>query len=74
LNAAIYYVYIYNVPFAARLSPYFLKVGVLKVQERHELELLLMTHKIVNKNCPPYLHDLITFVSAVRAAGEHKGT
>jgi hypothetical protein len=45
LNAAIYYVY--DVPFAAILSPYFFKAGVLKVQERHELELLLMTHKIV---------------------------
>jgi hypothetical protein len=72
LNAAIYYVY--DVPFAARLSPYFLKAGVLKVQERHELELLLMTHKIVNKNCPPYLHDLITFVSGAssRSTRAHK--
>jgi Reverse transcriptase (RNA-dependent DNA polymerase) len=61
LNAAIYYVY--DVPFAARLSPYFLKSSVLKVQERHELEVLLMTHKIVHKNCPPYLHDLVKFVS-----------
>jgi Reverse transcriptase (RNA-dependent DNA polymerase) len=51
LNAAIYYVY--NVPFAARLSPYFLKAGILKVQERHELELLVMTHKIVHRN---FLH------------------
>jgi Reverse transcriptase (RNA-dependent DNA polymerase)/Endonuclease-reverse transcriptase len=72
LNAAIYYVY--DVPFAARLSPYFLKAGVLKVQERHELELLLMTHKIVNKNCPPYLHDLISFVSGAssRSTRAHK--
>jgi hypothetical protein len=46
-----------DVPFTARLSPYFFKAGVLKVQERHELELLSMTHKIVNKNCPPYLHN-----------------
>jgi Reverse transcriptase (RNA-dependent DNA polymerase)/Endonuclease-reverse transcriptase len=61
LNAAIYYVY--DVPFAARLSPYFLKSSVLKVQERHELEVLLMTHKIVHKNCPPYLLDLVKFVS-----------
>ena len=22
-----------------------------------------MTHKIVHKNCPPYLHDLVKFVS-----------
>jgi hypothetical protein len=72
LNAAIYYVY--DVPFKARLSPYFLKSGILKVQERHELELLLMTHKIVNKNCPPYLHDLIKFVSdaSSRTTRAHK--
>jgi hypothetical protein len=47
LNAAIYYDY--DVPFAVRLSPHFLKAGVLKVIERLELELLLMTHKIVKK-------------------------
>jgi hypothetical protein len=72
LNAAIYYVY--DVPFKARLSPYFLKAGVLKVQERHELELLSMTHKIVNKNCPPYLYDLIKFVSdaSSRTTRAHK--
>jgi hypothetical protein len=48
--------------------------GILKVQERHELELLLMTHKIVNKNCPPYLHDLIKFVSdaSSRTTRAHK--
>ena len=72
LNAAIYYVY--DVPFAARLSPYFLKSAILRVQERHELEILLMTHKIVHQNCPPYLHDLLKFVSDVssRSSRAHK--
>jgi hypothetical protein len=55
LNAAIYYVY--DVPFAARLTPYFLKAAILKVSERHELEILLMSHKIVHKHCPEYLSD-----------------
>jgi hypothetical protein len=58
LNAAIKYVY--NVPFAASLSPYFVKAQILKVQERHDLEILLMTHKIVHKTCPDYLSDLVT--------------
>jgi Reverse transcriptase (RNA-dependent DNA polymerase)/Endonuclease-reverse transcriptase len=72
MNAAIYYVY--DVPFAARLSPYFLKSNILKVKERHELELLLMSHKIVHKNCPPYLNDLVKFVSdaSSRSTRAHK--
>jgi len=33
-----------------------------------------MTHKIVNKNCPPYLHDLIILVSGAssRSTRAHK--
>jgi hypothetical protein len=42
---------------------YFLKSGILKVQERREFEVLVMMHKIVHKNCPPYLNDLVKFVS-----------
>jgi hypothetical protein len=65
---------VYDVPFAARLSSYFFKAGVLKMQELHELELLSMTHKIVNKNCPPYLRYLIMFVSGTssRSTRAHK--
>jgi hypothetical protein len=48
LNAANNYVY--DVPFAARPSAYFLKSGILIVQERHEFEVLVMMHKIVHKN------------------------
>ena len=38
------------------------------------LEVLLMTHKIVHRNCPPYLHDLITLVSSAssRSTRAHK--
>jgi hypothetical protein len=72
LNAAMYYVY--DVPFAARLSPYFVRSGILKVRERHELELLVMTHKIVHKNCPSYLHDMVKLVSGAssRSTRAHK--
>jgi hypothetical protein len=61
LHAAIQYVY--NVPFASRLTPYYVKSEILKVRERHDLEILLMTHKIVHKNCPSYLTDFVTLAS-----------
>jgi hypothetical protein len=72
LHAAMNYVY--DVPFAARLSAYFLKSGVLKVQERREFEVLVLMHKIVHKNCPVYLFDLIKFVSdaSSRSLRAHK--
>lgn len=65
LNIAIKYVY--NVPFAANLSPYYVKAKILKVQERHDLDIMLMTHKIVHKNCPRYLSDLVTLSLNVSA-------
>jgi hypothetical protein len=46
LHAAIQYVY--NVPFASRLTPYYVKAEILKVCERYELKMLLMTHKMVH--------------------------
>jgi hypothetical protein len=52
LHAAIQCVY--NVPFATRLTPYYVKAEILKVRERYDLEIMLMTHKIVHKNCPSY--------------------
>jgi len=72
LHAAIQYVY--NVPFASRLTPYYVKAEILKVQERYDLEILLMTHKIVHKNCPSYLTDFVTLASdtSVRTTRAHK--
>jgi len=39
-----------------------------------QVDVLLMTHKIVHKHCPPYLHDLIKFVSGAssRSMRVHK--
>jgi Reverse transcriptase (RNA-dependent DNA polymerase)/Endonuclease-reverse transcriptase len=72
LHAAIQYVY--NVPFASRLTPYYVKAEILKVRERYDLEILSMTHKIVHKNCPSYLTDFATFVSdtSTRTSRAHK--
>jgi Reverse transcriptase (RNA-dependent DNA polymerase) len=72
LHAAIQYVY--NVPFSSRLTPYYVKAEILKVRERYDLEILLMTHKIVNKNCPSYLSDFVELVSdtSSRTSRAHK--
>jgi hypothetical protein len=66
-----YLLCVHGVPFVARLSPYFLKARVIKV---NELKLLLMTHKIVNRNFPSYLNNLIMFVSGAssRSTRAHK--
>ena len=72
LHAAIQYVY--NVPFASRLTPYYVKAEILKVRERYDLEILLMTHKIVYKNCPSYLSDFANLASdtSTRTSRAHK--
>jgi hypothetical protein len=59
--------YVYNVPYAASLSPFYVRANVLKIQERHDLDILLMTHKIVYKQCPEYLFDLVTLSQNVSA-------
>ena len=47
---------------------------ILKVRERDDMEILLMTHKIVHKNCPSYLTDFVTLASdtSVRTTRAHK--
>jgi hypothetical protein len=42
-------------------------------KSKRELKLVLMTHKIVNKICPPYLNDLITFVSGASSRSTRVG-
>jgi retron-type reverse transcriptase len=59
--------YVYNVPFAANMSPFYVKAQVLKIKERSELEILLITHKILYENCPKYLTDLVCKISDVNA-------
>jgi hypothetical protein len=63
-----------KVPFASRLTPYYVKAEILKVRERYDMEILLLTHKIVHKNCPSYLTDFVTLASdtSVRTTRAHK--
>jgi hypothetical protein len=35
------------------------KAGVLKLKERRDLQLLMMTHRIVHAKSPDYLSDLV---------------
>ena len=50
------------------------KIQMVSWFEPAELEILLITHKIVHKNCSPYLHDLVNVVSDVssRSSRAHK--
>jgi exonuclease III len=72
MHAAISYVY--DIPFASRLTKYYFKAEILQLHDRHNLEILLMTHKIVHKNCPTYLLDMLTMANSVntRATRSHK--
>jgi exonuclease III len=72
MHAAINYAY--DVPFASRLSKYYHKAEILQLHDRHALEILLMTHKIVHKNCPSYLSDMFTMSNSVntRNTRSHK--
>jgi hypothetical protein len=72
LHAAIQYVY--NVPFASRLTLYYVKAEIVKVRERYDLEILLMTHKIEHKYCPSYLTDFVKIVSDIQAQGPQERT
>jgi hypothetical protein len=66
--------YVYDVPFATNVTPYFKKAGVLKVKDRRAMQMLMMTHKIVHQKSPSYLSDLICVHSNVssRATRAHK--
>jgi retron-type reverse transcriptase len=72
LNCSIEYVY--NVPFAASLSQFYHKAGILKVRDQGNLNVLCMTHKILYENAPRYLSDLVTKSSDVnqRTMRSHK--
>jgi len=64
-----------RVPFASRLTPFSVKAEILRVvRERYDMEILLLTHKIVHKNCPSYLTDFVTLASdtSVRTSRTHK--
>jgi hypothetical protein len=70
LQTAMYHCvkyYVFDVPSSANITPHFKKAGVLKVKERREMQILLVTHKIVHKNCPQYLNDLVSTQSSVRS-------
>jgi hypothetical protein len=69
--------YIYDVKWGNRLSVFYKKAEILKVEDRRNLSILMQTHKILYKNCPDYLNDFATTMYDVNLAGRtraHKMT
>ena len=58
--------YVCNVKRREHITPYYKKIGLLKIRERHELHSLVMTHKILHGYAPAYLSDLFTVMGDVR--------
>ena len=57
--------YVCNVKRRKHITPYYKKIGLLKIRERHELHSLVMTHKILHGYAPAYLSDLFTVMGDV---------
>ena len=58
--------YIYNVKPREHITPYYVKLGWLKVKERRALNVCVMTHKILHGYAPEYLNDIFTKMGNVR--------
>jgi hypothetical protein len=71
------YRYIYDVKWGNRLSVFYKKAEIRKVEDRRNLSILMQTHKILYKNCPLYLNDFAKTMYDVNLAGRtraHKMT
>ena len=58
--------YIFNVKKYDHITPYYVELGWLKVKERRELQICVMTHKILKGYAPEYLGNLVIKMSNVR--------
>ena len=59
--------YILDVKRREHITPHYVKLGLLKIRERHELHSLVITYKILQGYAPAYLSDLFTVMGDVRA-------
>jgi hypothetical protein len=59
--------YIFDVKRREHITPYYSKLGWLKVRERRDLQICIMTHKILHGYAPAYLTDLFTVMGNVRS-------
>jgi hypothetical protein len=69
--------YIYNVKIGQRLSNFYKKAEILKIEDRRKLSVLTQTHNILYRKCPNYLFDFVTPLYNYNFAGKtraHKMT
>jgi hypothetical protein len=66
--------YIFNIKRYEHITPYYCKLGWLKIRERIDMQILLYTHKILNGYAPPYLSSFLTVMGDVhcRVTRSHK--
>ena len=72
LNNAVRY--ILSVKHGEHITPYYVKLGWLKIRERLDTQILVMTHKILFSYSPSYLNDLFVTMENVhtRSTRSHK--
>jgi hypothetical protein len=59
--------YIYDIKKYEHITPYYIKLGWLKIKERLDLQILLITHKILHGYGPHYLTSIFTVMHNVRS-------
>ena len=59
--------YICDVKRREHITPFYKKLGLLKIRERQELHSLVMTYKILHGYAPAYLSSMFTVMSDVRS-------
>jgi hypothetical protein len=58
--------YIYDLKRNVHVTPYYSKLGWLKIRERLDLQIMIQTHKILHGYAPPYLSPFFKVMSDVR--------
>jgi hypothetical protein len=66
--------YIFNIKKYEHITPFYCKLGWLKIWERIDMQILWYTHKILHGYAPPYLNDFPTVMGDVhsRVTRSHK--
>ena len=66
--------YIFNIKRRDHITPYYVKLGWLKINERRDLQICVMVHKILHCYSPAYLNDIFILMSGIhgRTTRSHK--
>jgi hypothetical protein len=65
MNSAVRY--IYNIKRREHITPYYVKLGWLKIAARRDLQICVMAHKILQGYAPSYLNNLFTVMRDVHS-------